>query len=180
MTELRVDIGATRSSIFTRHHPFGGFQMRHFGCVLCLFAGVLIVTPASATPYQRYMIVGSSLDPAVFSSFSLLFSDSDYDGVFSPNELTNFSGIQYFPSGTAYTQIIEAPDIVDIADGGNSDWIFASSAGDQIFAAPDSFNYRRLIVDPPPPTPLPPAFALFASGLGAMGLIGWLRRKKFA
>jgi PEP-CTERM motif len=32
----------------------------------------------------------------------------------------------------------------------------------------------------PVQTPLPPAMALFASGLGMMGLLGWRRKRKVA
>ena len=31
---------------------------------------------------------------------------------------------------------------------------------------------------PPSPTPLPAALPLFATGLGAMGLLGWRRKRK--
>jgi hypothetical protein len=33
---------------------------------------------------------------------------------------------------------------------------------------------------PPTPTPLPPALPLFATGLGALGLLGWRRKRKNA
>jgi hypothetical protein len=33
-------------------------------------------------------------------------------------------------------------------------------------------------LDPPAPTPLPAALPLFAGGLGAMGLLGWHRKRK--
>lgn len=34
------------------------------------------------------------------------------------------------------------------------------------------------VTDPPSPTPLPPAFPLFASGLGGIGLLAWWRKRK--
>jgi len=34
------------------------------------------------------------------------------------------------------------------------------------------------LIDPPSPTPLPAAFPLFATGLGAVGLFGWRRKRK--
>jgi MYXO-CTERM domain-containing protein len=34
--------------------------------------------------------------------------------------------------------------------------------------------------DPPSPTPLPPSISLFAVGLGALGLLGWRRKRKNA
>ena len=33
-------------------------------------------------------------------------------------------------------------------------------------------------VSPPLPTPIPAALPLFATGLGALGLIGWRRKRK--
>jgi hypothetical protein len=35
-----------------------------------------------------------------------------------------------------------------------------------------------VLLDPPDPVPLPGALALFATGLGALGLLGWRRRRK--
>jgi hypothetical protein len=32
--------------------------------------------------------------------------------------------------------------------------------------------------DPPAATPIPPAIALFSTGLGALGLLGWRRKRK--
>ena len=39
-------------------------------------------------------------------------------------------------------------------------------------------QYQVLFTDPPAPTPLPAAWPLFASGLGALGLFGWRRKRK--
>jgi hypothetical protein len=36
------------------------------------------------------------------------------------------------------------------------------------------------VAAPPPPVPLPAAFPLFASGLGALGLLGWRKKRKAA
>ena len=36
-----------------------------------------------------------------------------------------------------------------------------------------SFDYAAIV-----PTPLPGTLPLFATGLGALGLVGWLKKKK--
>ena len=42
-----------------------------------------------------------------------------------------------------------------------------------------SFEFANLTAyDPPTVTPLPAALPLFATGLGALGLLGWRRKKK--
>ena len=42
-----------------------------------------------------------------------------------------------------------------------------------------AFEFANLTAyDPPTVTPLPAALPLFATGLGALGLLGWRRNKK--
>jgi uncharacterized membrane protein len=42
----------------------------------------------------------------------------------------------------------------------------------------DRGGLHGFIATDPPETPLPPAFVLFTSSLGAMGLLGWRRKRK--
>src|SRR5262249_27065065 len=42
------------------------------------------------------------------------------------------------------------------------------------------FSGDQLVATPVPTTPLPAAFPLFATGLGALGLLGWRRKRKQA
>ena len=51
--------------------------------------------------------------------------------------------------------------------------------GDNLETANVSMFYQMTIVDPNP-TPLPAALPLFATGLGALGLLGWRRKRKAA
>ena len=56
-----------------------------------------------------------------------------------------------------------------------------SDGGIQMFSAANTLPYGLVGDAPPPPaTPLPAAFPLFATGLGAMGLLGWRRKRKNA
>jgi hypothetical protein len=45
---------------------------------------------------------------------------------------------------------------------------------------PGTFLFNNLFLPPNAETPLPAALPLFATGLGALGLLGWRRKKKAA
>jgi hypothetical protein len=51
--------------------------------------------------------------------------------------------------------------------------LFRQSAGDYLVN-------NRFVAEAPGAVPIPPALALFATGLGLMGLLGWRRKKQAA
>ena len=62
-------------------------------------------------------------------------------------------------------------DQVDfLMTGGTFESVVLTSSGNE-------FEFADLM-DSPAPTPLPAALPLFATGLGAMGLFGWRRKRK--
>jgi len=58
------------------------------------------------------------------------------------------------------------------------DVVFNGLPNDYTVDAPDSFVSNNRFLPPTAATPLPAALPLFASGLGALGLLGWRRRRK--
>jgi PEP-CTERM motif-containing protein len=58
--------------------------------------------------------------------------------------------------------------------------VYLGLPDDITFNDPDAFIFNNLYLPPGADTPLPAALPLFASGLGALGLVGWRRKKKAA
>ena len=54
--------------------------------------------------------------------------------------------------------------------------ITLQTGGNTIAVEDLSVNYAEVL--PPNPVPLPAALPLFATGLGALGLLGWRRKRK--
>jgi len=69
---------------------------------------------------------------------------------------------------------------INTADYSNTAQLFFDFADAGAFFSADSgHNYSSVAIDPSA-TPIPAALPLFASGLGALGLLGWRRKKKAA
>ena len=71
---------------------------------------------------------------------------------------------------------------IDIPGTGSSTYIFSSiwtgdSFGIGAKGKYDNFKVTALSVTPMSVVPLPPAIALFAGGLGVMGVFGWARKR---
>lgn len=69
---------------------------------------------------------------------------------------------------------------INTADYSNTAQLFFDFAeAGAVFSAVSGHNYSSVAIDPSA-TPVPAALPLFASGLGALGLLGWRRKKKAA
>jgi hypothetical protein len=129
------------------------------------------------------------LAPSDFISWSLTFtgtlnasfsgSTADVSGnAVYPLSASNGS-ITFSPAASGWETFSQGPDGVEFLVP------FPGQVG-EIYIATDSFNptytspiYAPLIIANEV-TPLPTALPLFATGLGAMGLIGWRRKRGLA
>jgi hypothetical protein len=122
-----------------------------------------------------------------FSDFTVSFVDSNADGLFEISELTGFVGFKNL--STSFGSLLGSPDIPNIskfASGTNycgsfpNYWCVYAEIGNtgalSVFE-PDYWTYT-LDLDPPSAVPIAGALPLLASGLGAIGLIGWRRKRK--
>lgn len=79
-----------------------------------------------------------------------------------------------FESPTGTGQITGVPTPADL--------VFVGGPGlygiNFLLTADQPDTYQVVFTDPPAATPLPAAFPLFATGLGAMGLLAWRRKRK--
>jgi hypothetical protein len=82
-------------------------------------------------------------------------------------------GLQIF----ADSSIFSASNTADYSNTAQLFFDFAEAGA--FFSAISGHNYSSVAVDPSA-TPIPAALPLFASGLGALGLLGWRRKKKAA
>ena len=87
----------------------------------------------------------------------------------------------------SYTVMVSVGDVFNIAYGMNSDTglgiVDLSHTATISFSTPDGIFLTSLLGGefgdvPTSATPLPAALPLFASGLGALGLLGWRRKRK--
>jgi len=79
---------------------------------------------------------------------------------------------------------LNSPIIFDISATGLSTASFVQNDNFLFFAAEISGNFNNFVVGAPTEiisaVPLPAALPLFATGLGALGLLGWRRKKAAA
>ncbi len=82
--------------------------------------------------------------------------------------------LNFFPGGGK--DVDDQADVFDCTQisGGGKCTLFAENSAD----SPLNPGTWSAAAEPPPPTPLPAALPLFATGLGIMGLFGWRRKRK--
>jgi hypothetical protein len=95
-------------------------------------------------------------------------------------------------SGTFTTPLVVSssllkPQQIEFSDGGSNTWIMQflnifADASNPLSAVFDSASVltNGVTGEAVPETPLPAALPLFATGLGALGLLGWRRKRKAA
>jgi len=131
-------------------------------------AGSFVFSPFSGTVTSATLTIDmaglqSAIAPFNWGAFSV-----DINGVslpFSFNDGLSTSVVRSFVLDAAQLAAINATGFLslNIDRNGSQDYI--------------GFDYVSLAAQE---TPLPAAFPLFATGLGALGLLGWRRRKKAA
>ena len=135
--------------------------------------GTLVLTGYT----QGNTIVNSNFVSFTYSSNVLSLSFSGASMVFPPppGEIYSISGnLQNLP-GPANVLITTGPNSEDVVFqsfvGGTGNWC----AGPPLCGSGDFGTTSSWSV-----TPLPPTALLFATGLGALGLLGWRRKRKAA
>ena len=152
-------------------------------CVIGCFALLSIMPSHALTTYE---LTATSAEPTLASDFTVNFTDTTNDGSFGPGDTINsFSGVtELFPTDQVYVSIVQIAGGFPPLNGDINGWLFCSTPsstcdppGLELGAATIDFTYQLVAVSE---TPLPAALPLFASGLGALGLLGWRRKRKAA
>ena len=168
IAEITTDFSITGSIV--TDGQFGVLsQADILGWSINIFApgGTLKANVSSAGPFPTIEVTGSALTAdnfGLFYNFSALNSDlfvtnSDKFGTHITGELElshNFLAVVY------RDDVLNMGVILDITPSGTSQFAIDPTAFDAIA------------------TPLPAALPLFATGLGALGLLGWRRKRKVA
>jgi hypothetical protein len=126
---------------------------------------------AQAAPIDAFKLEATPGDPTLVSDFSLTFDDLDGDMLFSMNELTTFSGVEFIFSSRFYDTLSSAPVIAGISDSTGNVWSFNGGSGT---GTSDNWTYNITAVAA---VPLPASSLLLLGGLG--GLLAMRRRKSF-
>jgi hypothetical protein len=130
---------------------------------------ILYTSPVLTLPTAN----GGALIPLVFSPDLQLLPNAQYVAFLSTSDLGFQVGFFSMPLATtgAIGGMVYFNNGTDFAALTNSSWDCSSSCG-----LPDAWFKAELSSA----TPLPAALPLFATGLGALGLFGWRRKKKAA
>lgn len=132
-------------------------------CALAL----ICATPLTASTLT---FKATSQFPDQSSNFSIVFDDSDNDGLLSFDEVVSFSGFTSLQTGIGYSELLRVSPIPVLTDepqtftsGGfaiNS-WLFGEG-GDRRTAQPSSFTYEITSV------PVPASFLLLLAGVTSL------------
>lgn len=95
--------------------------------VTALWSAALILAPAMAGALS---LTATSKSMPTLSSFSIVFSDANGDGMFTFPEMQVFSGMDFEALSDEWTPfpiLISVPAIAGVTDGSGSDWVFADA-----------------------------------------------------
>jgi hypothetical protein len=150
-------------------------------------SGSLTATYVSGSEYLVTSITGAaSGSGGVYNSVSYPSVSDDLIGPLATGTFYNNDNKLFFPMAPQFVDS-NGLGIYGNTDGTNFN-LFYGSCGDNIVSYclvtggnhPGSLASLSLEVTEVTPTPLPAALPLFASGLGALGLLGWRRKRKAA
>ncbi len=160
--------------------------MRIKSLLLGLLAGSLLSPAANAV--TTYDLTATSIFPSSFSGFVITFDDGNSDGKYSLGELVTFSGMTLVGVGS-YSGMDRVPNtIYSVVSGGGTScgtafdecWhMTGGPSGGTLLLDRSYFTYSLDAVGGVA-VPAPAALPLLASGLGALGLIGWRRKRRKA
>jgi hypothetical protein len=101
---------------------------------------------------------------------------------FDANTVLTFSGTLHGATVFSVTDTVTPPQVFNTVSSGVSadiiDSLVITANIGATAANNNQLNIDNIVVTPTPATPLPATLPLFASGLGALGLLGWRRKRK--
>jgi hypothetical protein len=153
-----AELGSTIFSYGTSLDTSGGVNVNPVVRTLFFTSGGELITPSWSDQVQGILttptIAVVSLNTPIFIKISL-----DIEGFGNPGGVqAGFLNSLDYPTGMG---------VFNLDDG--------VTAND-----PGTFLFNNLFLPPTAETPLPAAFPLFATGLGALGFLGWRRKRKQA
>lgn len=139
-----------------------------------------------AAPQASAATLTASSHNALFSDFTIEFTDSNHNNLLDFSEITSFSGYFRPNRNLFYEVVVEVPEMAGLSVGKGTSaflnvWVF-DSPGDLDtgeFGANYGFWSYKLDLDPSP-VPLPAALPLLVMGFGALGAIGGYRKRRVA
>jgi hypothetical protein len=147
--------------------------------LVTLVSSFIGITAGSSARATTMTLEATSKLPTIVSDFSITFNDTG-NGLLDFSEITSFSGMTDFNIHVLWPEVFQLPSISGFVVGNSPisgcaplEWCFGINT-------PGESNGVGLWTYSLSATPLPAALPLFASGLGALGLLGWRRKRKAA
>jgi hypothetical protein len=146
-----------------------------------VFTGDTSAIDGSGAPYYRYNnITGIFSDSSVSEAITatiVVDSDPAYERVnFYNSSFDNGLGLMDIAALNGYQLNTSVGPVTGSLNPTLDSGTFSTAGGDLQFVSSDSLSFTASVSS----TPLPATLPLLASGLGAMGLLGWHRKRKNA
>jgi hypothetical protein len=162
----------TASGNFAGTNFNGAFRVDLFGDTNDVVTG----SPSTVSPTSATVTIGAqnatlantvvSVNTGNLAFPRIIFGQSQPSPVFFVAEGAENAAYASYDLTTAFALTAGTPEFISQT--------FLTSIGDLTFTGANSVSFEAVISG----TPLPGALPLFASGLGAFGLIGWRRKRK--
>jgi len=145
-----------------------------------VFAGNTSTIDSSDNPYFKNLLTGTFTDGAVVETItatvesnSTLANIDFYDSTFTNGLGLQDNSLTGYALATSIGPIDAPPGTLTPTFGGG---FFATAGGNLVFTGSDSLSFTADVSA----TPIPATLPLFATGFGALGLLGWRRKRKNA